>query len=79
MLIPGYSSIFGILRFKMIRGTVISYWLAILIGAPSIIYMAVKAPNLNTPPKQVSQSNDPDVGVVVELQPMIPDKSIRLA
>lgn len=48
--VPGYSAFFGLMNFRAIRGTVVSYWLAILIGIPAIIYMAVSAPDFNNPP-----------------------------
>lgn len=45
MFIPFYSAIFGLTQFSRIRGTVIAYWVAILIGIPSIIYAAIKLPS----------------------------------
>lgn len=44
LFVPGFSPIFGMMRIKQIRGTVISYWVAMVVGIPLIIYIAAMAP-----------------------------------
>ena len=46
LLVPMYSGYYGISRFRQLSGTVVAYVVAVLIGIPIIIYLAMELPKV---------------------------------
>ncbi len=46
LLVPFYSGYYGISRFRQLSGTVVAYLLAVLIGIPIIIFLAMELPKV---------------------------------
>lgn len=46
LFIPFYSAYYAILHFKEIRGTVIAYLIAVIIGIPAIVFLAIRLPQV---------------------------------
>ena len=42
LLIPLFSGVYGILRFRDIRGTALSFWISMMLGSILLIYLQVK-------------------------------------